>query len=220
MFFTVTAFRSYGLENTMAHKKQKSSSFEKSGLALAGAEVAAIAQRKKAFESVTAADLHAVDKPSSPTSKDRILPRSATPPVPAPRRKNVFPSQPGKQPPKPLPRTKLPISQSMPMVLDTDSLHSHTQTSVQKQPPQTVIRSKQPPPPVAQKPALNYQQKQLAEGSCSQELEDSYSRRSTLPQSWKVGSHRPRGSEHSFITEPEGELFSSTSVIILYQLLS
>ena len=158
----------------MAQKRQKSSTFERSGLAQAGAEVAAIAaQRRKAFSE---SEFAPVPPDNRTTDLEGSLPRPSVPPIPAPRRINK-PQNPsvhqsestGKQPPKPLPRT---IEKSEEKSEPSSKVVQRAKTAGPK---------RQPPPPIAPKPAL-HQLKQRPEGS-----EDPNRRRSsTLPQNWKV----------------------------------
>ena len=163
----------------MAQKRQKSAVF---GLARAGAEVAAIAaQRKKAFsESALGPPDNRTNRVTS-TGRSLVV-RPPTSPMPASRRINLHPpvgqpeSQTGKQPPKPLPRTVVKSEslsqtpQSVSMVLRSSLPRSQT------------MGPKQPPPPIAPKPALyQLKQKESSENSNRQ-------RSSTLPQSWKVES--------------------------------
>ena len=169
----------------MAQKRQKSSTFEKSGLAQAGAEVAAIAaQRRKA---VSGSEFTSVPPDiNRMTDLEGSLPRPSVPPIPAPRHINNpqkpsvhQPESTGKQPPKPLPRTRIEKS-------DVEKSEPSGQITLPRskvvQRAKTTGPKRQPPPPIAPKPAL-YQLKQRPEGS-----EDPNRRRSsTLPQSWRVG---------------------------------
>ena len=180
----------------MAQNRQKLAIFEKSGLAQAGAEAAAIAAQRRVKKTFSVpAPVPLDSRPSKATSTDKILPRPSTPPIPAPRRINMHPSvhqpEPGGKKPRPLPRPMMVVksesssqmSQSRPKVLRSSLILPRPQSQI--------VVPKQPPPPIAPKPALHRQLKQKPE---EDESNRQRQKSSTLPQSWKVES-QPYGSE-------------------------
>lgn len=185
----------------MAQNRQNT---EKGGLAARlGAEAAAIVAQRRAKKVLhDSAPVPVDSRPSKVTSIDNSLPRPSTPPIPAPRRINTRhphalvrqPETTGKQPPKPLPRTVVKSGESLnqtpqsrPKVLRSSPRHL-------PRPQSQTVAPKQPPPPIAPKPALHRQLKQKADGSEDEESNRQRRRSSTLPQSWKTES-QPYGNE-------------------------
>ena len=171
----------------MAQNRQKSAVFEKSGLAQAGAEAAAIAAQRRAKKAFSVpAPVPLDSRPSEATSTDKSLPRPSTPPIPAPRRKNIHSSvhqpEPSGKKPQPLPRTVVKsesssqMPQSRPKVLRSSLILPRAQSQI--------VVPKQPPPPIAPKPVLH--SRQLKQKPEEDESNRQIRRSSTLPQSWKV----------------------------------